>query len=129
MPISASVGAGGRNQPKDVVYIQFLLSDWRSRRTLPEIDIDGVYGPETGGAIADFQSEATTVSDDRIDPNGPTLRALEQAHLDGVLTGSWVGAAQLYGRAVPRNPVKLAALSALYLRILHDGDDSNNGVA
>ena len=128
MPILASVGKGGKNFRNDVVYVQCLLSDWLVRQRLQAIRIDGIYGPETSQAILQFQKRVTRFSDDRIDPRGPTITALERTHLDGLLSGKWLGVATKYGRPVVRNQATLGLLYDAYLRALHDGlklDDNN----
>jgi peptidoglycan hydrolase-like protein with peptidoglycan-binding domain len=79
--IAASVGAGGANAHADVLTIQKLLNgvapeDGGPTPTLVE---DGWIGPVTRGAIAAFQKrQKLTIQDDRIDPNGPTLRRLKE---------------------------------------------------
>jgi hypothetical protein len=50
----------------------------RTQDKLPPIDVDGVVGPETLGAILEFQRLHTQAKDDRIDPHGPSLRELER---------------------------------------------------
>ncbi|MFB9268581.1 peptidoglycan-binding protein [Bradyrhizobium erythrophlei] len=126
MPIRASVGNGGRNQRNDVVYVQCLLDDWLVRKGLQAIDIDGIFGPETGQAILLFQQRMTRFSDGRIDPMGPTIKALEKAHLDGLLSGSWVGVAKQYGKPVARDPSTLGFLYDAYLRALQNGFRSDD---
>jgi peptidoglycan hydrolase-like protein with peptidoglycan-binding domain len=81
MPIKASVGQGGANKAADVTYIQLLLNDARGRLNLPLLAVDGIAGPKTIAAIRQFQAGAHTGSDGRLDPKGPTIRALEDAHI------------------------------------------------
>lgn len=87
MPLTASVGAGGANHPKDARYLQYLLVDWRRTNNLPPIAIDGVVGPRTVDAIRNFQQRETRQVDGRVDPNGPTLRRLEECHMGNVFAG------------------------------------------
>jgi len=78
MLITASVGASGSNRRDDVALVQFLLNDWRERNGRTPITEDGLVGPETIGAIRDFQSTVTHVVDGRVDPAGRAIGALEQ---------------------------------------------------
>ena len=83
--IARSVGAGGANVPADVRTIQAALNDVPSGRggPSPALSVDGIIGPMTLAAIKRFQqAHALRVVDSRIDPNGPTLAALN-AELDG----------------------------------------------
>ena len=78
MTISASVGRSGANLRADVIRIQESLNIARRLTHLPPIGVDGWVGPLTIGAITDFQRGAATPTDGRIDPRGPTLKALEK---------------------------------------------------
>ena len=53
--ITGSVGSGGTNRHEAVKSIQLLLNDWRTSVQLPKIAVDGIVGPETIGAISEFQ--------------------------------------------------------------------------
>jgi peptidoglycan hydrolase-like protein with peptidoglycan-binding domain len=77
MPISKSVGKGGYNIKEEVRYVQKLLNAWRQENGRPEIQADGLVGPKTIGAIEDFQRAKTGIVDGRVDPNGPSIKALE----------------------------------------------------
>jgi hypothetical protein len=75
----ASVGQGGRNLPADTQSIQGLLSDLRVAAGLRPLKIDGIVGQFTIQAILDFQrGHAGLLQDGRIDPNGATLKRLDQ---------------------------------------------------
>src|SRR4051794_40070727 len=76
MLITASVGSSGFNRRDDVVLVQFLLNDWRERNRRSPIAQDGLVGPQTIGAIRDFQETMTHVVDGRVDPAGPSMNAL-----------------------------------------------------
>jgi peptidoglycan hydrolase-like protein with peptidoglycan-binding domain len=78
MLITAAVGSSGSNRRDDVALVQFLLNDWRERNGRRAIAQDGQIGPETIGAIRDFQSTLTHVVDGRVDPAGRAMSALEQ---------------------------------------------------
>jgi peptidoglycan hydrolase-like protein with peptidoglycan-binding domain len=84
-PMNDSVGTNGTNQPADVIYVQRLLSDWRIHNNLPAIGVDGLVGSETIGAIHRFQTDVTGIVDDRVDPNGAAIQALQQKHLQGLV--------------------------------------------
>jgi hypothetical protein len=73
-----SVGAGGRNAMNDVATVQYLLNCVPSGRGGPkaELAMDGLCGPLTSAAIRAFQRTQNCPQDGRIDPGGPTYRAL-----------------------------------------------------
>lgn len=77
MTIRASVGKGGVNLADDVRRIQDGLNLARRPEHLGNIAVDGIVGPQTIHAISTFQRSHTRIVDGRIDPHGPTLRALE----------------------------------------------------
>lgn len=70
--ISASVGASGQNRHADVSIVQRLLV----RNGVNPGPVDGRCGPNTVRAIIEFQSRFTARPDGRVDPNGTTLRHL-----------------------------------------------------
>ena len=76
--ISGSVGSGGANRATDVAVIQYLLDCVPASRggPTPELAIDGLCGPKTNAAIRNFQRANGCPQDGRIDPGGPTFRAL-----------------------------------------------------
>ena len=76
--ISGSVGAGGVNKNKDVRAIQAGLNEVPVSEGGPatSLNVDGISGPLTIKAIANFQMRNLGFSDSRVDTNGPTLRAL-----------------------------------------------------
>jgi len=76
--ITASVGAGGANISTDVRTIQAALNDVPSESGGPDpaLAVDGVVGPLTLAAIKGFQQTHVSIVDSRIDPDGPTLAAL-----------------------------------------------------
>jgi hypothetical protein len=82
MKLSTSVGRGGVNQQPDVRRVQAALNVQHRLASLDLIAEDGLVGPETIGAIVRFQRSAgLPQADGRIDPRGPTQRALEDAIL------------------------------------------------
>lgn len=78
--IIASVGQGGENRPGDVRTVQRLLNQFQLPG-LTALEVDGFAGEQTFRAIRTFQSKrlGRKSPDGRVDPHGPTLRAL----LDG----------------------------------------------
>lgn len=73
--ISASVGAGGTNGAGDVRVVQDLLN----RAADAGLDVDGICGSLTIGAITDYQRGFLQRPDGRVDPEGLTLRKLRDA--------------------------------------------------
>lgn len=80
--ISASVGIKGVNRHDDVVTVQRLLNRIKPTDGGPSIflKVDGLAGPKTNGAIHEFQLVhfGFKGADGRVDPEGPTLRKLNQ---------------------------------------------------
>src|SRR4051812_14105906 len=76
--ISASVGYGGANRPDDVLTIQDLLNGVgpESGGPAPSLEVDGLVGQLTIGAINRFQSKQFGWSDGRVDPGANTIRRL-----------------------------------------------------
>jgi peptidoglycan hydrolase-like protein with peptidoglycan-binding domain len=83
--ISSSVGKGGVNQHHDVQTVQTLLNDnLRKLAPLNELNVDGISGPNTLAAITAFQGRVVGMPqpDGRVDPHGPTLKALLRCGCD-----------------------------------------------
>ncbi len=79
MSIRASVGAGGVNLSADVRLVQQLLNHQKPQAyTYGPIAVDGKVGPQTIGAITQYQSAVVRLSrpDGRVDPGGQTIQAL-----------------------------------------------------
>lgn len=83
--LANSVGQDGTNDPADVQAVQIMLTDWRLNNGRSAIGMDGIIGPETIGAIQDFQQAVTGIADGRVDPGGQAITALERAHLDSLV--------------------------------------------
>jgi peptidoglycan hydrolase-like protein with peptidoglycan-binding domain len=77
--ISSAVGKGGMNKTMDVATIQYLLNcvPKHAGGPSPELAVDGICGPLTSAAIEKFQMANRNLADRRVDPNGPTLKALQ----------------------------------------------------
>ncbi len=76
--IDGSVGRGGRNLPNDVRTIQAALNNVSSADGGPtlKLAVDGFVGPLTIAAIEKYQTRKLGWADGRIDPDGPTIHAL-----------------------------------------------------
>jgi peptidoglycan hydrolase-like protein with peptidoglycan-binding domain len=76
--ISDKVGQGGISLKKDVLIIQQALNAVAEARggPVPRLATDGLIGPKTRAAIGKFQKKNISFVDFRIDPNGPTIKAL-----------------------------------------------------
>ena len=76
--ISGSVGRGGRNSVDDVKAIQAALNgkDVTDGGPTMKLAVDGIVGPRTIAAIERYQNRHLGWADGRIDPDGPTIHAL-----------------------------------------------------
>jgi hypothetical protein len=76
--IEASVGRGGRNLPDDVRAIQSALNaqDVADGGPSVKLAVDGLIGPLTIAAIEKYQRRQLGWADGRVDPDGPTIHAL-----------------------------------------------------
>jgi hypothetical protein len=101
MRLKGSVGDGGRNLPGDVQYVQILVCDWLVARGMQAIDIDDMSGPETIGAIKQFQRLNTAVVDGLVEVSRSTIRALEFCHINNI-----AGNSQLSYRVIYRTRYK-----------------------
>jgi peptidoglycan hydrolase-like protein with peptidoglycan-binding domain len=94
--IGKSVGLGGANVKTDVQLVQSLLNLVAPIALAPKplLNIDGLVGPLTIGAIKQFQSRTLGLSDGRVDPGGPTFGRLSvlayQAGGPAAFTGNTV---------------------------------------
>lgn len=79
--ITASVGAGGKNNNPDIIAIQTLLNKWID----PKIGVTGLCTGKADDptviAIKKFQSGFTSNPDGRVDPGGSTLKRLNKEPL------------------------------------------------
>lgn len=69
-----------KNNRQDVLVVQKLLNASRQRKSIPKnsLDEDGVVGPCTAGAIAEFQQAMFGWKDGIVEPNGVTLAKLNE---------------------------------------------------
>ena len=77
-PINFSVGQDGVNDPQDVAIVQKLLNYVGQFQGIPAqpLEVDGLVGPKTLGAILEFQNNFCDVADGRADPNMETIKTL-----------------------------------------------------
>ncbi len=88
-PLGNSVGREAVNDLQDVRYVQALTADWRVGVGGEPVAVDGVFGEETAGAIADFQtSSGLDETAGTVIPGSATCSALESAHLEGIFTAA-----------------------------------------
>lgn len=118
--ISASVGAGGFNRPPDVRTIQSALNevDPTDGGPSPTLAVDGINGPLTMTAIANYQKLKLGFSDSRVDPNGPTLRTLNADRRTAPVASA--GAPSRRAQAVPTlppNPFVIPVIESLIPQI------------
>lgn len=106
--ISGPVGQGSTNQPPDVRIVQRLLNDYLAKEGQTQLKVDGLVGPKTLGAITAFQKRSVGIADGRVDPMGPTINALFNRHLAGLL--DMIDLSRLSGY-VNESVVKRASLS------------------
>jgi peptidoglycan hydrolase-like protein with peptidoglycan-binding domain len=87
MSIRSSVGRGGSNRAEDVRLVQRLLNDALARDGGQLLAVDGIAGPKTDAAIEQYQHRHGLPTDGRMDPSGPTLKHLIDAHLASMVAG------------------------------------------
>jgi len=84
--ISASVGLSGINRKDDSIAVQELLNRVPPDQggPVPLLGVDGLPWQKTIAAIKHFQKVRgiLKVPDGRVDPNGPTLKALNEIEDD-----------------------------------------------
>jgi hypothetical protein len=78
LTITAPVGAKGKNRAWDVQVVQYLLNQVPPAAGGPDpsLDIDGLIGPKTQGAISSFQRSQFGWADGLIEPGKVTIQAL-----------------------------------------------------
>ncbi len=97
-PIGGSVGKGGTNKKADVRIVQAFLNSTPPEEGGPTVLLaeDGIIGPKTQAAIDKIQAKVLRQRDGRIDPHGPTIKALTKIICDS--TAVPVGRLGLDGR-------------------------------
>lgn len=118
-----SVGDGGVNNSKDVKYVQFLLCDWRYCAGGTGIAVDGIVGPKTKAEIRAFQSKHTNITDGRVDPNGPSIRALETIHINNMISKIGASASRygyLPGKPAVPGPLLWGTMVSRYFGALYE---------
>lgn len=91
MSISHSVGEGAFNQSDDVRRVQSLLNEFRLEHGQKSIAEDGKVGPETIGAILDFQKGFMGTPDGRVDPDGSSIKKLEELAAPKIFQAAMLG--------------------------------------
>jgi hypothetical protein len=127
-----SVGRMGVNRADDVRAIQGALSQAPVTQggAMPPLKIDGICGPVTVGAIQHFQLRHFGRSDQRVDPNGPTLARLNELGLSGSVLAFTDQRADLIKKAVETIPVAAGWISASQTLLLSAlGSMDNRSVA
>ena len=79
-PIHGPVGKGGANAKLDVQTVQSYLNAVPPQEGGPVLLLaeDGILGPKTQAAIDKYQAKVLPKPDGRIDPAGPTIKALTE---------------------------------------------------
>lgn len=110
--IGSPVGENARNIAEDVRTVQRLLNGVPPGDGGPvkPLNIDGIAGPLTKGAIRQFQSRHLPRADGRVDPEGPTLQKLRALNLGGGLSGQAAPAAP---GAAPSGDITLRLATAI----------------
>lgn len=79
--INASVGKAGRNLRQDVKTVQALINVYCRASSRAEVEVNGLSSESLEQQIAHFQTNHLNLGsqvDSRVDPNGRTLRTLNQ---------------------------------------------------
>jgi peptidoglycan hydrolase-like protein with peptidoglycan-binding domain len=120
--LQTSVGEGGVNSSRDVKYVQFLLCDWGYSARRVAIVVDGIVGPQTKAEIKAFQSQYTGIVDGRVDPNGPSIKALEDAHINNLAFNIGTSASK-YAYLLPKpaapGPLSFDDMTSRYFSALY----------
>jgi len=108
--IKDSVGRGGRNLSDDVRAIQSALNaqDVGNGGPSVKLAVDGLVGPLTIAAIEKYQRRQLGWEDGRVDPDGPTIHALNGR-------GSGAAAPQKGGAKPPTFPKATAAQNKAFV--------------
>ena len=77
MPIRKSVGWGGVNDRKDVLYVQSALNLWLGEHGRPPIKVNGTPSRELNAAIEVFQRCNRLDVEGRISPNSLSIKLLD----------------------------------------------------
>ena len=123
-PIARSVGAGGTNAKADTLMVQELLNSVPPEEGGPDLLLaeDGLIGPRTQAAINKFQKKVLSRPDGRIDPDGPTIKALAGLICDSpaVLPGR-LGLVARPNQVAGGPPAPAAATGATATKAVADG--------
>ncbi len=122
--ISGSVGTGGMNKQPDVRIIQAALNDIPADEggaTTP-LKVDGIAGTLTRATISRYQTMNVTIIDGRIDPNGPTIRSMNErlgGGVDVVAAGAGAAGAGKTGKSPfqPLDPTIVTKVVSLLAKV------------
>lgn len=118
--IASSVGAGGKNDPSDVRVVQCALNIRRMQTGQPLIAVDGLSGPETTGAIRDYQVRNKLPIDGRIDAGGPTISTLRASIKDEALIfGASVAKLLFIREQLSRLPARPGTRMSFFAQTFH----------
>jgi peptidoglycan hydrolase-like protein with peptidoglycan-binding domain len=118
--LKTSVGQNGGNNAVEVKIVQILLNHWLGDSRKKLLRVDGIAGPLTIGAIKSFQAAKRTGSDGRIDPAGPTIKALAPLILDAFRTGlqNSPQGHKLAGQGTPRGSITKIQAEEMFVQQL-----------
>lgn len=92
--LSNAVGENSSNTSRDVKVVQYVLN--QRLRSRPALTVDGIYGPNTQGAINQYQSSFMRQPDGIISPYGKTIKNLWPVRYSNP-TGKAIRTADAYG--------------------------------
>ncbi len=107
----ASVGAGGENRPQDVAEVTAGLRSVNGLGLGGWLRPSGVPTPEFNAAILGFQRAQRLEPDGLMQPDGPTLRALNQQFQQPTNTEAGALNPAAYGHAGPGRPITAGGLA------------------
>lgn len=124
-PTERSVGAGGINAKADTLMVQQLLNSVPREEGGPDLLLaeDGLIGPKTQAAINKFQKKVLSKPDGRIDPGGPTIKALSGVICDSpAVPPGRLGLVAQPNQISGGPPAPVSATSATRAKVLANGN-------
>jgi hypothetical protein len=81
--ITMSVGEAGANRKDDVATVQLLLNRSWTQKNVPtdQIEVDGIWGPETKRALTEFQKRYCKAVSPKIERGDETMVKLNQVSI------------------------------------------------
>jgi peptidoglycan hydrolase-like protein with peptidoglycan-binding domain len=123
-PIGRSVGSAGANVKADVLLVQELLNSVPPDEGGPDLLLaeDGLIGPKTQAAINKFQRSVLPHPDGRIDPDGPTIKALAGVICDlPAIPPGRLGLVARPNQVAGKPPTPATATGAVATQAIKDG--------